>query len=60
MAFCRKKNAYSCSKYGVNHVTATHERGRILHASTKGNDDVRLHVAETDTYLKYFKGHTAR
>lgn len=54
----RKAKYFASQKYGVDHITATHHSGNVLHASTKGNHDVRYHSAHDNKYLKYFKGHT--
>jgi hypothetical protein len=57
----RKVKGYPSAKYGVDHLTPTHQKGHLLHSSTKGDeDDVRLFVADRGSYLKYYKGHTKR
>ena len=57
VGYYRKYKYFASQKYGVDHITATHHTGNVLHASTKGNHDVRYHSAHDNKYLKYFKGH---
>ncbi|GAA6010991.1 hypothetical protein JCM10207_005460 [Rhodosporidiobolus poonsookiae] len=51
------KQLYS-KKYGVGLARFTHKSSTIVHASTKGNDDIRYLSLHDNNYLRYFKGHT--
>ncbi|GAA5869258.1 hypothetical protein JCM8547_005179 [Rhodosporidiobolus lusitaniae] len=50
------KQLYS-KKYGVHLARFTHKSSTIVHASTKGNDDIRYLSLHDNNYLRYFKGH---
>ncbi|GAA5983746.1 hypothetical protein JCM11641_001742 [Rhodosporidiobolus odoratus] len=50
------KQLYS-KKYGVHLARFTHKSSTIIHASTKGNDDIRYLSLHDNNYLRYFKGH---
>ena len=54
------KRFYS-KKYGIGVVRFTHRSQNVLHTSTKLDDHaVRYHSLHGNTYLSYFRGHTAR
>ncbi|GAA5837696.1 hypothetical protein JCM11251_002298 [Rhodosporidiobolus azoricus] len=53
------KQLYS-KKYGVHLARFTHKNTTIVHASTKGNDDIRYLSLHDNNYLRYFKGHSKR
>ncbi|BGP20720.1 hypothetical protein JCM10213_001036 [Rhodosporidiobolus nylandii] len=50
------KQLYS-KKYGVHLARFTHKSSAVIHASTKGNDDIRYLSLHDNNYLRYFKGH---
>ncbi|GAA5884269.1 hypothetical protein JCM6882_002203 [Rhodosporidiobolus microsporus] len=53
------KQLYS-KKYGVHLARFTHKNTTVVHASTKGNDDIRYLSLHDNNYLRYFKGHSKR
>ncbi|GAA6057334.1 hypothetical protein JCM3770_001097 [Rhodotorula araucariae] len=47
-------------KYGAHLARFTHTKNTMIHASTKGNDDIRYCKLDDRSYIRYFKGHTKR
>lgn len=56
----RKIKTFYSKKYGISHPRFTHRANNIIHASTKEDDGIRYHSMHENTYISYFKGHTAR
>jgi COMPASS component SWD2 len=46
-------------KYGVDIAKFTHHSQSIIYASTKIDDTIRYLSAHDNTYIRYFRGHTA-
>lgn len=46
-------------KYGVDLARFTHHSQSIIYASTKGDDAIRYLSSHDNTYIRYFRGHTA-
>ena len=56
---CPQEHAFKISKYGSGVCRFLNPYDRIIHTSTKVDDNVRLFNAEKNGYDIYFKGHSA-
>ncbi|KDE07220.1 hypothetical protein MVLG_02443 [Microbotryum lychnidis-dioicae p1A1 Lamole] len=56
----KHKNQHYSKKYGVHLARFTHKNTNVIHASTKGSDDIRYLSLHDNNYIRYFKGHTKK
>ncbi|RDW63005.1 WD-repeat containing protein SWD2 [Aspergillus mulundensis] len=56
----RMTKSVPSKKYGAHLARFTHHPRQVLHASTKVDDSLRLLDLHSESYIRYFSGHTDR